>query len=318
MDTKATGTTSTTTSGATTSGASTDTTKTTVTTPSANTPSSSTPTPVAATVTASVTPSTDETDKPKGPSLVYLYVIISAIGAFYLIKPTPLAGDSSAGTLTIEVVLWLAFVSIILLIGIARIFDIDVVQMLKNLITKPVPPILEQPPQVDQTLPTPPPALLARDQVFHVSDNKYNYSDAKAVCQAVGARIATFKEVDKAYEEGANWCSYGWSDGQMGLFPIQDSYYQTLQGIEGHEHDCGRPGINGGYFPDPNLQFGVNCYGKKPEITKQAAKAMEDKSPIPVKTAKERAFDERVDFWKTQVDKLTIAPFNQNEWAYLS
>ncbi len=244
---------------------------------------------------------------------------MSLLGAFYLIKPTPIAGEpGSSSTTLVEVILWLLFISVLLLIGIARIFDVDIVDMVKKLIKTPVPPILEDQAKVSPGLPPPPPPLLAKDQVFHVSDNKYNYSDAKAVCQALGARIATFKEVDKAYDEGANWCSYGWSDSQMGLFPIQDSYYQTLQGIEGHEHDCGRPGVNGGYFPDANLQFGVNCYGKKPEITKQAAQAMEDKSPIPAKTAKEREFDQRVEFWKGQVDKLTIAPFNQNEWAYLS
>ena len=26
---------------------------------------------------------------------------------------------------------------------------------------------------------------------------------------------------------------------------------------------CGYPGMNGGYFNNPNLQFGVNCYGEK-------------------------------------------------------
>jgi hypothetical protein len=37
-----------------------------------------------------------------------------------------------------------------------------------------------------------------------------------------------------------------------------------LQGIKGHEHDCGRPGINGGYFDNPEMRFGVNCFGAKP------------------------------------------------------
>ena len=28
---------------------------------------------------------------------------------------------------------------------------------------------------------------------------------------------------------------------------------------------CGNPGINGGYFANPDLKFGVNCYGIKPK-----------------------------------------------------
>ena len=30
---------------------------------------------------------------------------------------------------------------------------------------------------------------------------------------------------------------------------------------------CGLPGINGGYIDNPNIRFGVNCYGYKPKIT---------------------------------------------------
>ena len=36
---------------------------------------------------------------------------------------------------------------------------------------------------------------------------------------------------------------------------------------KGHEHDCGRPGINGGFIDNPNVRFGVNCFGTKPAIS---------------------------------------------------
>jgi hypothetical protein len=39
-----------------------------------------------------------------------------------------------------------------------------------------------------------------------------------------------------------------------------------LQKIKGHEHDCGRPGVNGGYIANPLVKFGVNCYGNKRKI----------------------------------------------------
>ena len=29
--------------------------------------------------------------------------------------------------------------------------------------------------------------------------------------------------------------------------------------LKGHRDDCGKPGINGGYFKDKDLKFGVNC-----------------------------------------------------------
>ena len=35
------------------------------------------------------------------------------------------------------------------------------------------------------------------------------------------------------------------------------------------QNDCGQVGINGGYFDDPNLRFGVNCYGVKRKPTEK-------------------------------------------------
>jgi hypothetical protein len=104
-------------------------------------------------------------------------------------------------------------------------------------------------------------------EVFHVNDNVYSYSDAKGVCELLGSRLATYQEVERAYQNGANWCSYGWSDDQLALFPIQSSLYNELKTIPGHQHDCGRPGVNGGYIEDDTTKFGVNCYGKKPYMT---------------------------------------------------
>ena len=54
--------------------------------------------------------------------------------------------------------------------------------------------------------------------------------------------------MEDAYEDGADWCSYGWSEDQMAFFPTQKEKWKKLQKIEGHKHDCGRPGINGGYI----------------------------------------------------------------------
>jgi len=81
-------------------------------------------------------------------------------------------------------------------------------------------------------------------EVFNIPDNKYTYSDATDICKKLNSRLATYDEVEDAYKNGANWCTYGWSDEQMALFPIQKSVYNNLKQIIGHKHDCGRPGIN--------------------------------------------------------------------------
>lgn len=44
-------------------------------------------------------------------------------------------------------------------------------------------------------------------EVFHITANKYNYSDAMQVCKRLGSRLATYDEVEDAYKNGANWCS---------------------------------------------------------------------------------------------------------------
>jgi hypothetical protein len=89
-----------------------------------------------------------------------------------------------------------------------------------------------------------------------------------------------------------------------------------LQEIEGHEHDCGRPGINGGYIANPNIKFGVNCYGYKPKIKDEEEELMEDTTPYP-ETAKDIALKKRVDYWKNNIDDILVSPFNYNRWGEL-
>jgi hypothetical protein len=101
-------------------------------------------------------------------------------------------------------------------------------------------------------------------EVFHISNNLYTYDDATSVCSAYGDRLATYDDIEKAYNAGAEWCGYGWSAKQMALFPTQKETWNKLQDNPKHINDCGRPGINGGYMANPTLRFGVNCYGKKP------------------------------------------------------
>jgi hypothetical protein len=160
------------------------------------------------------------------------------------------------------------------------------------------------------------PEIKFRKQVFNVPGNNYNYENAKAICSAYGANLATYQQIEDAYENGAEWCNYGWSQDQMALFPTQQQTYNKLQTIDGHNHDCGRPGINGGYIANPEVKFGVNCYGYKPKINDEEEDLMKTSSPYP-ETAKDLAFQKRVDYWKNNIDDVLVSPFNNNRWSEL-
>jgi hypothetical protein len=87
-----------------------------------------------------------------------------------------------------------------------------------------------------------------------------------------------------------------------------------LQKIKNHEHDCGRPGVNGGYIANPNIKFGVNCYGNKPKMNKEEEELMKTVSPYP-QTVEDLMFQKRVDFWKDKIDKILVSPFNYTSWS---
>ena len=160
--------------------------------------------------------------------------------------------------------------------------------------------------------PDPKPISPNDKEVFNISNNIYTYDDAPAVCKAFGSRLATSDEVQQAFKKGADWCNYGWTDGQMALYPTQKTTFDKLQNIEGHEHDCGVVGVNGGYFQNPDLQFGVNCYGKKPEPRLQE-KELIGYFPDYV-SEKEKRMQERVAEIKQNMGELMVTPFNSKSW----
>ena len=158
------------------------------------------------------------------------------------------------------------------------------------------------------------PEIRYTEQVFNIPGNYYGYEDAKSLCTAFGARLANYQEVEDSYNRGGEWCNYGWSDGQMALFPTQTKTFNNLQKIKGHENDCGRPGVNGGYMANPQLKFGVNCYGYKPKINQEEEELMQVPTPYP-KTEKDILFEKRVDYWKTKLGDILVSPFNYNAWS---
>lgn len=176
---------------------------------------------------------------------------------------------------------------------------------------------------VDHKPPPPPPPpphsstlneIMFKKQVFNIPGNKYNYENAKAICAAYGADLANYDQIEHAYEKGAEWCNYGWSEGQMALFPTQQSSFDKLQTIKGHEHDCGRPGINGGYIANASALYGVNCFGNKPKIDKEEQEQMENVSPYP-QTTEDIAMQKQIDYWKDHVNEILVSPFNYERWS---
>jgi hypothetical protein len=151
-------------------------------------------------------------------------------------------------------------------------------------------------------------------EVFNVSKNNYSYYDAAPLCKALGAELATYDEVKQAWQNGADWCNYGWVKGQMAVYPTQKGTYEELQqGPDDQKGACGKPGLNGGYFDNPELKFGVTCSGKRPSQSQHDANAISSGSTRPL-TASGLEFDKKVQQFKEDSETLGILPFNKERW----
>lgn len=155
--------------------------------------------------------------------------------------------------------------------------------------------------------------LPGRKEVFNVSQNKYSYYDAQALCKSLGSELATYDQVKEAYDQGADWCNYGWVDGQMAVYPTQEQSWRKLQeGPEDARTSCGRPGVNGGYFDNPELQFGVSCYGIKPQQSKHDASSIAAGQSAPL-SPEGIALEKKVAGYRGA--HVPIMPFSKDKWA---
>jgi hypothetical protein len=148
-----------------------------------------------------------------------------------------------------------------------------------------------------------------KKQVFNVSRNVYTYGEAEPLCRAFGASLATYDQVKEAYEAGADWCNYGWVKGQQAVYPTQKDTWTKLQsGPESDRLSCGMPGMNGGYFPNEDQRFGVNCYGARPaESALDERMAAEDRENI--------AFDREVNHFKAELGSIAVTPWSAKQWS---
>jgi hypothetical protein len=146
-------------------------------------------------------------------------------------------------------------------------------------------------------------------QVFNIKENIYALEDAKAVCAVMGAEVATVDQLIEAHKNGADWCNVGWTKDGLAAFPIQYSTWKKLQENEPAKRGiCGKPGINL-VRNDPNLLYGVNCYGVKPEPKKgeKVKQVLESDADIALKAKMAQL--------QRNMDAIGVAPWNQDTWS---
>ena len=246
--------------------------------------------------------------------LLLIGIIVIFVVFFSFIGKSGNSGDSSSGSSfrILEILVFVIFI-IVVIVNIhffMKFPNFDFSAQMHNLFSGKKPSMnvnVGKPPAKSSS-------SSSSGEVFHIPNNIYTYEEGKALCKAYDSKLATYDQIENAYKKGANWCSYGWSSDQMAFFPTQKSVYNNLQKQKGHEHDCGRPGINGGFIANPNVKFGVNCYGKKPKFNKNDKaymNSLKTKSTNPAENAMSNAY-------KNKLDKIVVAPFNTNKWSLKS
>ena len=254
-----------------------------------------------------------------------IFSIIVFIGVFYgiiyLIR-LPMDNESKPiSIMLIETIAILLFVVVLILDFFKYVLKIDILSLLIdgliNWLKRPEPT-----PTPTESIPvqTTKPRDNSGNEVFNIRNNLYTYDEAKSVCSIYGSTIASYDQVEESYNNGGEWCNYGWSEGQMALFPTQKDTWNKLQKTDRAKNACGRPGINGGYIKNKNVRLGVNCYGKKPNPTDKEKALMtaniEDKLP---ESSADRALRTKMDIWKKNADKyLIVNSFNKKEWSDFS
>ena len=265
------------------------------------------------------------------PRVIVLILVVVAMAYFVI---NALAGGGSAesdnkeGALTanvsiIEIFLWAIFIVIVLLNGFQYFFNTNITTEISNLFsTKPEITISQAVPEEAVAAAADlgaGPSMKMRKQVFHIPASIYDYDNAKALCNAYGADLANIDQMEEAHKSGAEWCSYGWSDNQMILYPTQKSTWDELQKSSdpAKKNICGRPGVNGGYFEDTSKKLGVNCYGPKPDMNPSSSKLMASVQNYEAGKMLNPEHEARVKQMKEKINDIVIAPFNKGAWSLL-
>jgi hypothetical protein len=270
----------------------------------------------------------DEFIKPRVIVLILVvvamaYFVINALAGGGSAESDNKEGALSANVSIIEIFLWAIFIVIVLLNGFQYFFNTNITTEISNLFsTKPQITISQAVPEEAVAAAADlgaGPTMKMRKQVFHIPASIYDYDNAKALCNAYGADLANIDQMEEAHKSGAEWCSYGWSDNQMILYPTQKSTWDELQKSSdpAKKNSCGRPGINGGYFEDASKKLGVNCYGPKPDMNPSSSKLMASVQNYEAGKMLNPEHESRVKQMKDKINDIVIAPFNKGAWSLL-
>jgi len=236
-------------------------------------------------------------------SIVVLYVLLFNVMG----NPTVKTQSNQSSNKFIELFAWGLFLLLISINGLQYFFEINIQTVVKNLFDKnPQIGINIKPKKGFED-------TQSKNEVFHIGDNIYTYEEAKILCNAYDGELASYEQIEKSYNNGAEWCSYGWSKDQMALYPTQKSTYNKLKGVSGSENSCGRPGINGGYIKNKYARFGANCYAPKDKPTNIEKKVMNSQSIIP--TQPETEDQKKINFYKKNIHRIVKKPFNSDKWS---
>ena len=222
-----------------------------------------------------------------------MYAVLPMFAVFFLILLT--VNDYTA----LEWMVFLCFLSITGYIGIQYFLGVDLTATLSSVFSTPQVNVdivtdedddPNEPDQTDQPNQTQPKG----PETYHVQ-GRFDYSMAKSVCKAYDATLASLSQIKQAYDKGAEWCDYGWSEDGMVLYPTQEESWKEYQ--KEKKDKCGIPGINGGYNLRKGQRLGVNCYGVKPSGMMPLYASPVEKPNLP--------------------KQGTISPFNYKAWSQL-
>lgn len=275
-------------------------------------------------------------------SLLYLGMILIVIYTVIYLFRIPNTNELKPFMLgLVENTTWILFAIVLFEVTIRALFNIDLIENATNFFNKTFPESKTTTKDIsgNSIKPTPASVLVNSkpnksdcgntvasgggsedDEVFNIAGNNFTYEDAQTICSAYDAKIATYDQIEEAYNQGAEWCNYGWSEGQMAFFPTQKDTWNKLQKHPSTSNNCGRPGVNGGYMANPKLRFGVNCFGKKPVMKESDSVTMKSyqqtiNTQVPL-TPEEAKMNEKMKYWKENASKLlNINGFNQTKWS---
>jgi hypothetical protein len=236
-------------------------------------------------------------------SVILIYVVI--FNYLGITHNVPQGIKSGPGLKVVELLLWGVFLFLIFVNALQYFFEVDFKASIINL--------FGDDPKINIGV-TPNKSYegdIQKNEVFHIGDNIYTYDEAKLICNAHDGELASYEQIEKAYNNGAEWCSYGWSKDQMALFPTQKKTYNELKKYPESKNNCGRAGINGGYIDNPNARYGVNCFAKKRKPSDTERNEMNASNIVVPKTKK----NNKLDFYKRNIHKIVKRPFNSDKWS---